>query len=990
MRYFLFVIFLTGTVFAQDQSVRISDFSPGLVTSVGLNHMRLGEALICHNADLNKYPGAITKRAGYDVALTVPGIDSFLWNGIYAANYRDGITKLLVAADSAGVGYGNIYSASDNGITLGIFNTWYLVPDSAVIGDTGSGECCYGKLGAPPCDTQNVYIGVASGTDIWTLSIQSPSGPFSVVTMIDSFVVLINDSCGLVVTATNSGDTAVKIVEDGTDYGVNVYGGDFLPCPGEFIGVVYPQFNSHTTGQLISSNRIITRMPVTGNVRWAQLDNNTYVTNGVAKGFRYDGKRAYTYPICAPGEIMAIPLASAGNQSGTYRYAVSYKEDKSKVDTNLVNLFGYTSTPVVSDGNAILLWNFPKPTMDIFRTKDSITLSLWRTVGDVGVLDKTDSMYYTGISVVIDSTNYSTITITDTLSDDSIRGTGTARIIANGNYYSSWLDTLDTDSFTTYFKPGAPAFSSATTRADSGIWGGGISMEWDIVSGWSWVCLFLDTLSGSPSDTGLSFNIYQPSKPSGWASSVTATGDTLPFARSRTAQMTFVLPRSIDTNVICQIYRGPIFPAGLDTTKNIFKDTVYWQLQHGLDSGSIREFVRELTKLTPFGVDFYSPDYFLIGEYSPGDTIIDSIPFDSLLSRVALRRNSVPPIIKDMAVCDNRLFTTDGEYLYYSDFSPSGITFNALSKMAINPDDGDQITTIFQQAGSIKACKHQSSYKLVPVSLNGYTAYRSFELTANYGCVSSATHVAAPEGDYILSLDGVRLEDVSPYKERSYIGSLMSSQIKSFRNFDITTLRNSFAAYYDGKYMLSFPALDTTFVMQKIVKGGNYAYSWSTWNMTFCGATMFSARAQNQVIPGDTMYFIKSNDNRIYRFGASSYDNGSYIPWLWKSGPTNQINGDLWQIVDFAASIKSTDTVDYSTFLGFTNEKDVTVDAYVFSRLDTTMFNYVIFGPYTDALYFKCFLGSMGQSGPLRAGTGETIINEVMLNLRNTGPYRSQ
>jgi hypothetical protein len=812
--------------------------------------------------------------------------------------------------------------------------------------------------------------------------------------MIDSFVVLINASCGSVVTATNSGDTAVKIIEDGTDYGVNVYGGDFLPCPDEMVTVVYPQFTRYTDGQLISSNRIMTRFPVTGNTRWAQLDNNTYLTSGVAKGLRYDGKRAYTYPICAPGEMMAIPLSNSGNQSGTYRYAVSYKEDRSKVDTNLVNLFGYTSTPVVSEGNAVLLWNFPKPTMDRFRVKDSVTLSLWRTVGNIGVLDKTDSMYYTGISIVLDSTNYNTITLIDTLSDDSIRGTGIARIIANGDFYPSWLGVLGPDSFTTYFKPGAPAFSAAATRADSGIWGGGISMEWDIVSGWSWICLFLDTLSGSPSDTGLSFNIYQPKKPSGWTSSVTSVGDTLPFSRSETAQITLVLPRSIDTNVVCQLYRGPIFPAGLDTTKYIWQDTMFHEVLIGPDSGNVRVLVIDRSKLVPFGVDFYCPDYLLIGQYTPGDTIIDTLPYDTLLSRVALRRNSVPPLIKDIAVCDNRLFTTDGEYLYYSDFSPTGLTFDVQSKMPINPDDGDQITAIFsQQDGVVKACKNKSTYNLVQTSESEKTVYRSFDLSKNYGCVSSLSHVPAPEGDYILSMDGVRLEDISPYKEKSFVGNLMSWQINAFRDMTISDMKKSVAAYYEGKYLLSFPAKDTTWVLQKVVQNnGQFLYSWSTWDMTFCGSTMFASRDKNEVLPGDTMYFIKSNDNRIYRYDASDKDNGAYVQWAWKSGPVNRITGDLYQIKDAGFYLKSTDTATYSTFAVFFDDEEthITDANLLFNRLDTTRFHYFQLPPHKDALNWYLYMGSFGQGGGFSAATGETSIYEIMLNLSKSGEYRSQ
>jgi hypothetical protein len=83
--------------------------------------------------------------------------------------------------------------------------------------------------------------------------------------------------------------------------------------------------------------------------------------------------------------------------------------------------------------------------------------------------------------------------------------------------------------------------------------------------------------------------------------------------------------------------------------------------------------------------------------------------------------------------------------------------------------------------------------------------------------------------------------------------------------------------YFDQKYMLSIG--DTTYVYDERAK------AWSTWDLTFAGATLYGTEDELNFLPGDSMYFIKSGDSVLYRYGTSEQDNGTAFDVKWQSAP---------------------------------------------------------------------------------------------------------
>lgn len=111
----LLVSVLWGDAYAQevDQQgpYRIRDFK-GLNTIAGVLQLKPNEAILAHDVDWSRNRGSISKRYGFDEAFAITGHDSII--GIYAQYKEDGTQRLLLVADSTGVGYGNIYATAVN------------------------------------------------------------------------------------------------------------------------------------------------------------------------------------------------------------------------------------------------------------------------------------------------------------------------------------------------------------------------------------------------------------------------------------------------------------------------------------------------------------------------------------------------------------------------------------------------------------------------------------------------------------------------------------------------------------------------------------------------------------------------------------------------------------------------------------------------------------------------------------------------------------
>jgi len=984
---FLIILLVGGSAFAGDTTrVVIRDFSPGLNTVKSDRSMQPNEARVCQNIDLGANVGALTIRKGYDSLFTIAGQDSFLWNQPMPIQYSDGERELLMVADSDGVGYANIYRSERNSLDFGSRDSIFMWIDSAEVFDVIE------TYGADASFYAWVQM-TSGGTTYKSDTVVCSTSTFATwAAFMDSLAIMIQLSpCSTLVEVdtVHGDDSTLTMLEHSSDVEIS-YGGYIYFHHTSYgwyplTGWVYDVDWSAWSAGFVSPDRIATYYPATGTPKYEVFKDKAYIVNSVGRGVVYDGRHVNPFPTQAPGEVLAVPLTTDGTLNGRYRYCLRHAEDTTinVGDTLIATTFSYLSKPIVVDSGQALIYGFPERDFgfDYSSTDpDSITYEIWRTVGDVGTLDKLDSVWNTGYEVVLTTANVDTATIIDTVSDVTLR-TFLGAIYGDGDFYR-FGDDGDTVQY--YRKAGAPAFIGNGEASGEGIWDSGDdTLAWADYAGFSIVVVYVDTVHNVLSDTGRALNIYQTgaADTSEWyIADTNLFGESIGFARKDYEKLQYAIPRAYNDNVVAIVYRGPIQPAEIGY-KSVYYlgDTYPGWTRSGLYSSS-------------YGVDYFVPYYYLIGLYTPGDTVTDNLSWTELKKRDAYRQNYIPTPVDGIVAFDDRLFLTDGSYVQRSAYGDTTISFPVFNRTPINPDDADQIVDMWPQKGGVAVGKNRSKYLMYKSG----DAYNSSELSAHYGVISPLSHASAPEGDYFLSHDGVRLESEGLYKDRSTIGSLMSNSIKSFTSQSLPVMRQSVGFCYDSKYLLSVPSLDTTYVLHKIpMDNGQYRYSWATWDFTFSGAALYAVSSNNDFIPADTMYFTKPGGSSLYRYGGTD-DNGTHVSFKWESGPLGPMDGRLWHVNEVALWARSTDTVDYAVECRFYDDSYVSATGTWGLALGAET---VRFGALNDRRFHKHehIAGSLSlywtarlTSSMIYNSTGETVIDGLEIKLESRGATRSQ
>jgi len=982
---FLIILLVGGSAFAGDTTrVVIPDFSPGLNTVKSDRSMQPNEARVCQNVDLGSNVGALTIRKGYDSLFTIAGQDSFLWNQPMPIQYSDGERELLMVADSDGVGYANIYRSERNSLDFGSRDSIFMWIDSAEVFDVIE------TYGADASFYAWVQM-TSEGTTYKSDTVVCSTSTFATwAAFMDSLAIMIQLSpCSTLVEVdtVHGDDSTLTMLEHSSDVEIS-YGGYIYFHHTSYgwyplTGWVYDVDWSAWSAGFVSPDRIATYYPATGTPKYEVFKDKAYIVNSVGRGVVYDGKIANLFPLLASGEVLAIPLTTSGTLNGRYRYCLRNAEDTafSADDTVITTAFSYLSKPIVVDSGQANLRLFPRRSYSYHYTGgDSITYEIWRTVGTVGTLDKLDSIWNTGYTVTIDSANYLTVVVTDTLSDDTLR-TQTGIPIYSEEYFGWETSTGAVVSavpaagnYTQYDRPGGVAIYNWDSMATSyGIWGSGdTAVAWQACVGFSTMAVAVDTTQDIPADSSIRFTFFQWRNAASHAADTSMTGYAVGISRQETEQLQYVMPRIADSNVVFFLYRGPVEPISYDSL---------WRLEYG------GPWYADL-----YSKDFHTPHFYLLGQYNQGDTVTDTLCYDALILRDPYEMNYVPVPTNGIVSFDGILFLTDGSHVSRSTYSDTNTSFFTFNRTPINPDDGDQIVDMWAQKGGVAVGKNRSKYLMYKSG----GAYNSSELSAHYGVISPLSHASAPEGDYFLSHDGVRLESEGLYKDRSTIGSLMSNSIKSFTSQSLPVMRQSVGFCYDSKYLLSVPSLDTTYVLHKIpMDNGQYRYSWATWDFTFSGAALYAVSSNNDFIPADTMYFTKPGGSSLYRYGGTD-DNGTHISFKWESGPLGPMDGRLWHVNEVALWARSTDTVDYAVECRFYDDSYVSATGTWGLALGAET---VRFGALNDRRFHKHehIAGSLSlywtarlTSSMIYNSTGETVIDGLEIKLESRGATRSQ
>lgn len=918
---------------AEKQKLTAIDFSPGMVTAKGNLTKGFTEAEIAWNVDFTRERFQVGPRRGFSKQTTLPLVDSLLWNGIATVNYRSGDKEFLAIAKWTDSNWAGIFGSDLNGFGFGTLDS------ITHVADTGTAVDSMTTLGDT---TYRLTITVWQGGSRWENVVQG----FDTSTrafFVDTFVTVINASgAGAFVTALDLGDT-LAIQQDDADNAVTLTYG----C-NPFVGTGHCASWILDTAQAIdSSDIILSRFPATGSPRFAQHRDNVYIVNGVGRGAVYNGKSISDFPMRAPGEPSILPLLVDGTMHGQYRYIFRHLDSAFTSDSVRVNRRSGLSQPVRVDssvGGQVVIYNWPIPNADAWHSTDSVPVEISRTVGTFGTLDKSDSIWVVDTVIIANADSAASVTFTDTTSDVTLRLVAGMAILPNWLFFhpgGNWspdsvmtgLVAIDTSASRISVSPGMPTFTAAQScsDADSGMWRGG-AVVWESVLGWAWIVVPIDTITNIPGDSSRSMWLYQPTKPDAYTSGWNTDGDSLGlgFARSDHECVEMVIPRVVGApNTVFDLYRAPVVPLRVDSARLLV-----------FEGGSNPPWTwHTRTAFRPYAPDYEVLFYYFIGQFNPGDTLTDSLQFDSLLLRDIYRHNVAPSNISDVATAGNRLIAMDEGNVYITELIDTITRFNVLEQKPVNPDGGDQNTGLWASSqGIVKVAKNRSLYNL----FRSGGIWQIPELSAHYGMVAPLSHASAPEGDYFLSLDGVRLEREGHSKAQSFIPFEVSTVLDNLDGIETSILKNAVGIYHDDKYIASFPDLDTALVLNVLRVGPQeIKFAWSQWGVVPVGHTFYRVSVNNIIIPGDSLYFIQSGDPAIYVFGSSEKDDGQDVFWQYRSGPTNPVDGNLHYIEDVAMFVNSDETGSGSYAVSFYNEKGVipTGMSFALNRLDTANYH---------------------------------------------------
>lgn len=660
-----------------------------------------------------------------------------------------------------------------------------------------------------------------------------------------------------------------------------------------------------------------TAFPITQVPTFTTFNDVIFAMNGVSHGRYWDGKSATgkPFPLIPTGGLLVTPLTTAGPVSGKVRYAISF--DIAENDT-VSNRLSFLSGPFIVDGGQVRVSGFSLRTKDTtFSGPDTVRVKLWRTTGDIGRLDEADTIWFTGITLKIDSSNWQTAYVIDSVSDDSLRNSATYQVILQRNS-SGIPDALGNNSGLQWqssggsrapkpvrykVSPGMIGYvgMDTTVTNDWGIWqdsvwfGPGIDSSYPGFYGWKWAVLLADTLGNVISDTAITFTYVEQ-----WGYDFVGK-----------EYMELVLPRVVDSDLVMKVYRTPIV----------------FNYKHV-----------EMNDEIPLWYEDLANGYWFIGSYGPGDTLKDSIPWDSLSAGSSSELLNLPLTRSFMhhpfAVEDQMFGLFESEVLISK---PDTAEFPATQFQSMNKHDGDDNVTMFEARGLVRVAKNGSMFNLYQ---DADGLWNKQEITQGYGIIASESYARGIAGHYYLGLQGVLREVEGQVLERTQQSSLVSEPLDNFRVMSLATLRGGTAVAWDEKYLLSFPDLDSTFVYDELAGG------WVIWDYGFSDACLYG---QSVGLP-DSLYFILPGDASLYRVAGTS-DTGAAITVVWESSPMLS-DMNLMQVQEADLWVSGTDSTDSLLQVVLKNESGVSTagDTAYLPNLKAARVHRVTFPPHAEKL----------------------------------------
>lgn len=677
--------------------------------------------------------------------------------------------------------------------------------------------------------------------------------------------------------------------DDGSKY-MLVVGAD----PDSGWGRVYISNQGSTELEVDSLTEIYTRYPISGDLSLSKLRDRYYLTNSTGRGVVISrissdttGFSVRPFPMLAPGEPLIVPIAAETDTTtysldGTYCYIFKWERGIYNPfnggDTTPISL--YSDKVKVSHGR-VYMTDFTYMPDDTASSNDTISISIYRSRGDVGAIDPSDYAWPVGVFYAATDTAISRAVFIDTLPDDSLDGDSVQILDEKIVGFDENADTSFMDR-----RYGAPGYVTRAGDADSnGVYWGWPTPEGVAGSqGVSYAVAFIDTLTSiesrlgggfaiirDPSDTIKSYTISLPRPPT--------TLGSVAINLYRAAIRTIAHVRSI-----CGTAKWDVSTrtdGGITFTKTLVLSFCGDELTDLIAIYGTPTSVSILQTWTEGNTTFTGPrpvsdwhvllttdtvyldQYKLVAQIADtSTTYADSLSYDSLYGHRPYQVNNVPPFMTSTFAYNGRLYGADGNNLYRSDAGDAD-SWGLFDFVEVDPG-ADLITAAWPGQFALAIAKQFSRYGV------SEKEFVESEIVGRWGCIAPKSFALTPAGPIYLSASGVVLETDGQYLERTIVPGIISDKIPHILLKDILELKDARGGWLPREEQYWLNIGDTTWVWDwKATKrlGENV---WTTSSVDFAGMTTYDPTANYENVAGRSMYFWRSGDARIYRFGSGN------------------------------------------------------------------------------------------------------------------------
>ena len=632
--------------------------------------------------------------------------------------------------------------------------------------------------------------------------------------------------------------------------------------------------------------------------QWSAVSwkDHVILANGYQRPLVWNGSECRQLTLPAPGEPSVVQIDSTDNLDGEYRYMIYQVPYAGE---NVDYLTSYKTQPIYVNNGALFLYGFPSVTPDSLYSDtssalvvDTIVFALYRTKALNGELDDTTYFYS-----VMDN-NYCTLNVAeidtftwlDTIPDESL-GVGKYSFIQGQIEQYSGLDSNNKIKARRF---GMPNFICRDTCAPGSERLGRVQLtDWMLadstpIIGVGYMMTYWDSVSQIESDSGRVFLI---------------TPEEEDTARYYRIGLPPVPPN--DTGLQRILYKGLYIER-----EYYIEDTFYYKNSRfttvSEEDESHADDPRYHMKIKRTNLDV---DTMFYGGFYPVTTIecrdsiayTDSTIWDSISVKQPYAGAVAPHKLNHITLMGDALWGTQGSKMYNSYLDTIG-HWGAWDWYAFNLDDGDEITAIFPDREYITVFKNRSQHVLYQDSDGLYSKKWTVR---GRGCVAPNSVQFYDGGVIYLDEHGVYYETAAPAKDKGTDRNSLSQPISDLIDYPISELKKAQSDIYDGKYFLSFPDKDTTYICFLDLLPNKV---WGIYDFAFEAATNYDIQDNAGLVPSSDMLFITGSDSAIYKFDTTQTDNGTEIVARWKSGPIARSVRDM-QISDIGFWTGTPDSV---------------------------------------------------------------------------------